>query len=400
MKCIYCFFEQKKQREIIRLSHMLEQTFEESLDRYLKFYKEFFKESLENEICLEHHSEENQKIKNLQKYLLKSQDSLLKDIENDVLTLKEIYLNYVNGKTELALSNFENIYKKILSENVLYLEDQIFFRGRRGSVQLTKKDLFHIPFNKRYLISNQRYSLSGRPILYLGYNADVVLREITEDISKDKIKEIYLSAFSLKEQVKAFDFTSDSFYNYMESYLYASDTIGVEVSNKKIRKLIRQMNIINCCSFPRRHRGFDQFCEEYVLPQLLAIIINKQEFQAIIYKSTKDFNIEETNFFSKREESDSRLHREYKNNIAFFTKIKKEENDIYKEYDEELYNKFEIISPIKVEKLLENVKVVKKNCIDTDAVSKAREKSFDYVGDNKHINIIENNLFFIVNCKN
>src|SRR5208282_525908 len=55
----------------------------------------------------------------------------------------------------------------------------IFFRGRTGS--LTRYELFHIPFTKRQCIKNQRYSLSGQPLLYLGLSIVDVVSELRGD---------------------------------------------------------------------------------------------------------------------------------------------------------------------------------------------------------------------------
>lgn len=49
-------------------------------------------------------------------------------------------------------------------------KDKIFYRGRSCDFNylLKKEEMFHIPLNNRYLVKNQRYSLSGFPCLYLG----------------------------------------------------------------------------------------------------------------------------------------------------------------------------------------------------------------------------------------
>ena len=47
--------------------------------------------------------------------------------------------------------------------------------------------MFHIPFNKRYLIGNQRYSLTGQPMLYIGSSVIDVAKEIdVKDINNLK----------------------------------------------------------------------------------------------------------------------------------------------------------------------------------------------------------------------
>ncbi|WP_293880615.1 MULTISPECIES: hypothetical protein [unclassified Sphingobacterium] len=43
---------------------------------------------------------------------------------------------------------------------------------------LSKEDLFHIPFDKRSLVSTQRFSISGLPSLYLANSIYVAWEEM------------------------------------------------------------------------------------------------------------------------------------------------------------------------------------------------------------------------------
>ena len=54
-----------------------------------------------------------------------------------------------------------------------------FYRVRISkNSKLTKpKDLFHIPYDKRYLVSNERYSLAGHPCLYLASALQIAWQE-------------------------------------------------------------------------------------------------------------------------------------------------------------------------------------------------------------------------------
>lgn len=72
--------------------------------------------------------------------------------------------------------------------------------------------MFHIPFNKRYLIGNQRYSLTGQPLLYLGFSILDVLAELNCDLNEfDKVK---LCTYKPNENFRVFDLRND-FYEYL-----------------------------------------------------------------------------------------------------------------------------------------------------------------------------------------
>lgn len=391
MKCILCFFEPIKQKELMRISHMLEQTFEKTLERYLEFFINSFCESLDENICSEHGTENNSEIL---EELRKSKNEIIELIINDTNLLKEIYMDYVNGKTQKSIEKFEKLYDEIFMEDTAILQEYLFFRGRRSKEQLTEKELYHIPFNKRHFISNQRYSLSGRPLLYLGYNVHTVIKELSSEISLEDVKDIYLTTFSLRDniKIKALNFTTAGFYNFLNTYLYPDDLIEVELNLSDLKNLIRKLNIINCCSFQRRYQNYEKFSEEYVLPQLLAIVVNKKEnIDAIIYSSTKDFGIEEKIFTNQ----ENKLDIKYKNNIAFFTTMNKED-DIY---DEVLFNKFDILSPISIAKLSQKMIIKNPKFESNLAVERAEKMQFKDLEENyKYINTVEENLFFITNC--
>ncbi|MBG7610701.1 hypothetical protein IU405_00375, partial [Polaribacter sp. BAL334] len=57
----------------------------------------------------------------------------------------------------------------------------------------TAKDLFHIPYEKRHLIGNNRFSLSGFPCLYFGNKVYCCW----EELNRPKIENCFISKFDL-----------------------------------------------------------------------------------------------------------------------------------------------------------------------------------------------------------
>ena len=66
----------------------------------------------------------------------------------------------------------------------------------------SKDEMFHIPYDKRHLVGNQRYSLSGLPCLYLGGSAYICW----EELGRKDFNTTNFCGYSLKNDIKMFDF--------------------------------------------------------------------------------------------------------------------------------------------------------------------------------------------------
>jgi hypothetical protein len=81
---------------------------------------------------------------------------------------------YQDGQVFKAYNIFENAMNE-MQDHFAYLDIRNFrfFRIRPETKKATykRKELFHIPFEKNYLIRTSRYSIPGFPCLYLGASA-------------------------------------------------------------------------------------------------------------------------------------------------------------------------------------------------------------------------------------
>lgn len=254
-------------------------------------------------------------------------------------SLIQIYIEWIDTNGQQALNKFEKLLKdfQLLSFNK-NLENDILFRGRFSKSILTHWDMFHIPYNKRYLISNQRYSLTGQPLLYLGFSVLDVVSELDGDFND--FSEINFSTFKVMKPFKVFDLRNEFYkyfrYNPLHDLIDDSEYLQFTGYHKKanFEKLILEFYkfiLSSVCSFQKRkeHKGFS-FCEEYVLPQMLAQIIKKNNFEGIIYCSTR----------FKDKANDNEHKTVYKDNLALFTNYCREHV-----YDRKLYDKFNISNP-------------------------------------------------------
>ena len=82
-------------------------------------------------------------------------------------------------------------------------EGSFFYRMRacEGEYLFSKEELFHIPFEKRQKISNQRFSLSGYPCLYLGSSIYVCW----EELNRPQIDNANIVGLKLCRPIKLID---------------------------------------------------------------------------------------------------------------------------------------------------------------------------------------------------
>lgn len=94
-----------------------------------------------------------------------------------ILVIREYYL----GQHSSAYKLFSEMLDKY-DINYLYTpvtNEQPLYRARkRKEYDFEKKDFFHIPFEKRILVSSQRYSFPGLPCIYAGSSENVCITEI------------------------------------------------------------------------------------------------------------------------------------------------------------------------------------------------------------------------------
>jgi hypothetical protein len=113
-------------------------------------------------------------------------------------SIRSAYIGWVSGKFGQALAELElSIKQRGLFGNESNGANYIFcIRGRISSDPLIRQDLYHIPFNKRFLIRNQRFSITGLPLLYLGLSTPDITCELR---CRDRDpNDIYFSSFALR----------------------------------------------------------------------------------------------------------------------------------------------------------------------------------------------------------
>lgn len=264
-----------------------------------------------------------------------SEDGNLRDAEKSDL-LGDIH--YICNEIISSLSNLYLMKEGKAEEHLCHVIDRIgikaekikakkltFFKVRPDQQDLVcELDFLHIPFDKRYLASQQRFSAMALPCLYLGFSKEVCVAEVGKSGS--------MAEFKIKESLNILDLT---------------------VSNEKCQKdscyMFKLWPLLAACyvAVPRELDNGRKvnFKEEYLFPQLLTRNYVKANGES------SGEHIDGICYYSCRNRDLDPLVDNYKNLVLFAKEQIKENQDILKDYsfgessvfDQELKEKVKFI---------------------------------------------------------
>lgn len=237
-------------------------------------------------------------------------ESYMNDLCEDIKTKTELIHNLFDEIIDIyisALSISRSTAMKKLDDYLsnrcagFITQDPFFFSTPFFRVRKTDKydgsdihELFHVPFNKRQSICNQRFSLTGVPLLYLSESIPLALKEI--DCNNNRFN----AAVFLP---KYLNYRNESLYNmsnaFVDEILSIQDSIDSDktLSYKCASKIINTKHNIDyflahfilsqCLHYSAHKTRYDSFIPEYLLPQLLMDVISEKNWIGIRYQSCK-----------------------------------------------------------------------------------------------------------------
>ena len=303
MSCIYCFLKDQNQYKLKKESREIGKfRFEEDLKRY----KENFINGLSKieccEICSENHDfmERN----DVRDFL----EELRKDIQSRTEFVERIFNNIINIYMEFISRNHENAYHKLVdflkvystnytSVNTIQFVKPMFRIRERNNVydEAAIEEYFHIPFSKRYLVGNQRFSMTGHPMSYMAESLQIALAEIGKGIDEVNVALFFpkYSSFWGKGMYDVSNGLSDSLDAMIintcdnKGELHYEDEI-FPISKGKMKKLLADYILYQILNFPTQEKSKGVFIQEYVLPQLMMEVVqNRGKWVGIQYQTTK-----------------------------------------------------------------------------------------------------------------
>ena len=206
-------------------------------------------------------------------------NALVKGIKNSVFS-------YYDGK---PFNAYRSLEQAINDSNILgYLPDNSkikkhssFYRMRTvgGNFALSRKDMFHPPFQIRGKLGANRYSIPGFPSLYLSSRIYVAW----EELLRPNIDDVQVVRVQNEEPLTFLDLTTDRYtqQNYIKGYEYT-------LNNERWKELYAVMAwpLIAACSVKVKNRQ-NSFKPEYIIPQLLLQWVrNNRRVTGIRYSST------------------------------------------------------------------------------------------------------------------
>lgn len=153
-----------------------------------------------------------------------------------------------------------------------------FFKARVGVNKINRKDMLHIPFDKRGLISTQRFSIPGVPCIYLSTSSLGCWLEL----NKPSINEFQVTSFKLPNNLKILNMC-------VQQHLINGATKGGYVNEnqyKVITSFIEIFPLVCATSFQVLEEN-RKFKSEYIISQLVMQVSNDLEIDGVAYLSKK-----------------------------------------------------------------------------------------------------------------
>jgi hypothetical protein len=197
------------------------------------------------------------------------------------LSVETSPINLSDPFSLLRASIFHPVFYRIRSERI-------------GFADPGRCDIFHVPFEKRRLVGNQRYSIPGLPCLYVGSSLWICW----EELQRPAFDSVWVSRFRLASPVKILDFQFPPqqiwriFDAFQQAAPNALDHTSEEALKSRfsidfVKAYILCWPLIASCSV-RSSTHVGNFRPEYIVPQmLLQWVTRKLEVDGIRYFSVR-----------------------------------------------------------------------------------------------------------------
>lgn len=245
------------------------------------------------------------------KTILGFDDNKVKDLKDIIGRIKDILRNEYNGLHSTAFTSLNNLLgiddehdvaSRLIIKSIP-AQSKSFYRMRKmeNRKNVPYKEMFHIPFDKRGIISTQRYSFPGYPCLYLGES----IYACWEELGRPLMGESMVSRYQCDTELRLVDLRTPTYSDW----------------NNNLEKYVLFFPIIMACSFKVKSES-DTFKPEYIIPQLIMEIIIK---------------------YNRKAKDDTYVHGVYYSSVN--------KNEDFKFNDEKLYNvAIPVIKPLSTKK--------------------------------------------------
>ncbi len=299
MTCPVCFFRDDYQKQLKKRTFGIDR-FESKLTKYKEIFIEDIRQmsSMSSCSCQLTYGQGGMTIwTDSFLYSLKNAEAEVSSAFDRIIS---IYKDFISKSQKIAT---ERLWSHLKEQNLLTQFEspityaRLLFRARAkgGFDEKDIKQYFHIPFSRRHLVGNQRFSVSGQPMLYFG-NSVLVLTKELECKASDLAVAAFLPSYSEYYNSKIFSLTNH-IGDCIENSLPGIFSAGLKVSyddtellpnHQTIARDIHKSVLMHLCTFPTEFKG--TFVAEYVIPQMLTTALLEHGYAGIVFPSTKDYS--------------------------------------------------------------------------------------------------------------
>ena len=191
-------------------------------------------------------------------------DSIVLSVNSSVQTINEIIRYYYDGQHSKAYMMLKGLMiNKVPKIAMIMPEGQKYYRMRvmDSKKELSHKELFHIPFDKRGIVKTQRYSMPGLPCLYI---SDSVYG-CWEEMGRPNLNQCYVSQLESQERLCLVDLTCPFLEDWLDAY----------GGKHRLHDVLPRIPII-IASMVKVKNDNDVFKPEYIIPQLIMeMVVNR-----------------------------------------------------------------------------------------------------------------------------
>lgn len=218
------------------------------------------------------------------------------DVDCSIAEVNRAISNFFDGNMSDAIKSVFHLVEIASSHSPSYVLTSLkdfygdcgeewdeWYRVRSSDLfSLEKEKMSHIPFSKRAIIKNQRYSISGIPCLYLGHS----IYGCWEEMHRPSLDSMCVSKFNLKSDIRLLNLSVTA-QELLSQFAINEDKYPYE---NNVIAFFNAWILQSACSTIIEEEG-RTFYEEYIIPQLLMQCLKSQNLDGILYFSTRVDNI-------------------------------------------------------------------------------------------------------------
>ena len=189
-------------------------------------------------------------------------------IDDTDKSIRQILSAFLRGNHQDALELTRKMMKSMKMDKLTPGLPMYKCRENSRLFHLSKDEMFHIPFEKRDLVGNQRYSLSGLPCLYLGGSSYICW----EELGRKDFNTSNYCGYSLTEDVNVFDMLLPVAITNQHQIRRAVLTLACSLAAKRDSLFKPEYILPQCVLHSLIHRSFYNhtlFCVKYYSSHLL-----------------------------------------------------------------------------------------------------------------------------------